>query len=408
MDTCSFFPRTQNPTPVTPVQSNRQYDEGSKRLADWTTLGVGGEAESFVVARSEDEIVEAVRAADEAGKPVLMLGGGSNLLVADEPFAGVVVRDGRSGYTLVHDTGCGGAVVRVDAGMAWDEFVATAVENDWSGLEALSGIPGTVGASPVQNVGAYGKEVADTISAIRVYDRLEKRRKTLVLTDLEFGYRTSVLKRSTYDSSLSQGRLWGPTGRWIVLWVEFQFTHASLSLPIGYGQLAQALGVQVGDRADQRDVREAVLELRRGKSMVLDDANRNTWSTGSFFTNPIISKDAAKQLPQDAPVFPVRKVAAAGSVPDVDSVEEGVVKVSAAWLINHSGFERGFKLDPASGAALSSDHVLAISNTGSASLQDVARLAEAVRDGVWKKWQIELVPEPVRVGWDLPPLAANA
>lgn len=404
MDTCSFFPRTQNPQPVPTVPSNRQYKPESRELADWTTLGIGGRASEIVRATSEDEIVEAVRTADEEGREVLMLGGGSNLLVGDADFDGVVVRDMRSNYTLEHDSGCGGAVVRADAGMAWDDFVALAVENDWAGLEALSGIPGTVGASPVQNVGAYGKEVAETIAALRVYDRLEKRRTTLFLSDLEFGYRTSLLKRSIFDPTVSNGRLWGPTGRWIVLSVEFQFTHASLSLPIGYAQLAQRLGVAVGERADQRDVRNAVLELRRGKSMVLDDANRNSWSTGSFFTNPIVSIEEAERLPETAPRFPVRAVAPHGKVPDPNLNEPGVVKTSAAWLINHSGFDRGFKLHEGARAALSSDHVLAIANLGGARMSDVAELATAVREGVWDQWGIELVPEPVRVGWDLPAL----
>ncbi|MDO5048668.1 MAG: UDP-N-acetylmuramate dehydrogenase [Actinomycetaceae bacterium] len=405
MDSCSFFPQDPNPEPVAAVQSNRQYKPDSVDLRDWTTLGVGGPAAKFVKASSEDEIVEAVRAADEAGEPVLMLGGGSNLVVSDEGFSGTVVHDMRSDVKVEHDSGCGGVVIRVSAGMEWDQLVALAVQNDWSGLEALSGIPGTVGAAPVQNIGAYGQEVADTLSAVRVYDRLEGRRRTLFLSDVELGYRTSILKRSTLDPSLSQGRVWGPTGRWIVLAVEFQMTHASLSAPVAYAELARRLDVNIGDRVDQRLVRENVLELRRGKSMLLDDDNRNTYSAGSFFTNPIIPESEAAKLPENAPKFPVRAIAPRGSVPDPNKIQEGVLKTSAAWLINNSGFDRGYKADPESNASLSTAHVLALTNRGGATSAEIAALAATVRDGVFEKWGIELVPEPVRVGWDIPLLA---
>lgn len=405
MDSCSRVSEPLNPEPVDAVQSNRQYRQESKKLRDWTTMGVGGTAKNFVSATTEDEIVEAVREADSAGEPVLFLGGGSNLVIADEPFEGTVVRDTRSEYSIEHDSACGGVVVRATGGMEWDEFVALAVQNDWSGLEALSGIPGTVGAAPVQNIGAYGQEVADTIAAVRVYDRLEQRRTTLFLSDLELGYRTSILKRSTYDPSLSDGRAWGPTGRWIVLGVEFQMRHASLSAPVGYAELARRLGVEVGARVDQREVRSHVLDLRRGKSMLLDDENRNTFSAGSFFTNPIIPEDEARKLPDEAPKFPVRAIAPRGSAPDPSKTQPGVLKTSAAWLINHSGFDRGFKVTPESNASLSTAHVLALTNRGGATTAELADLATVVRDGVFEKWGIELVPEPVRVGWDLPPIS---
>lgn len=405
MDTCSFFPEPTNPEPVEPVQSNRQYDAQSRALKDWTTLGLGGVAKNFVKAQTEDEVVEAIRAADEAGEPVLVLGGGSNLVVSDEPFEGTVVHDTRANYHVEHDTGCGGAVLRVDGGMEWDELVSLAVYHDWSGLEALSGIPGTVGAAPVQNIGAYGQEVADTLSAVRVYDRLDKRRRTLFLSDLELGYRTSILKRSTNDPSLSDGRVWGPTGRWVVLEVEFQMNHASLSAPVAYKELARRLGVEIGERHDAREVRAAVLELRRGKSMLLDDENRNTYSAGSFFTNPIISEAEAMKLPEAAPRFPVRAIAPRGTVPDPAKMEPGVLKTSAAWLINNAGFDRGFKVHEDAATSLSTDHVLALTNRGGATFEDIKELATVVRDGVWDKWGIELVPEPVRVGWDLPPLS---
>lgn len=400
-DSCAYFPPPTDTSPVNAVASNRQYKPQSKALKDWTTMGVGGVARDIVRARTEDEIVEAIREADEAETPVLVLGGGSNLIVSDDDFDGVVVHDTRATEDVTHDTGCGGVVVTVSAGYQWDQFVALAVESGWMGLEALSGIPGTVGAAPVQNIGAYGHEVSSVLASIRVYDRLEKRRRTLFLADLELGYRTSILKRSTTDPLLSDGRTWGPTGRWVVLEVEFQMPHASLSAPIGYSELARRLDTSVGQRLDARVVREAVLDLRRSKSMVLDDNNRNTYSAGSFFTNPMVSEKQAKHLPAGAPRFPARATAARGAAPDETLMQPGVVKTSAAWLINHAGFERGYRVRPDSPTSLSTDHVLALTNRGGATTKDIATLARTVRDGVAARWGIELVPEPVCVGWSL-------
>lgn len=400
-DSCAYFPPPTDTSPVTAVASNRQYSPHSVALKDWTTMGVGGVARDIIRASAEDEIVEAIQEADEAEIPVLVLGGGSNLVVSDEAFDGVVVHDTRATENVTHDTGCGGVVVTVSAGYQWDEFVALAVHSGWMGLEALSGIPGTVGAAPVQNIGAYGHEVSSVLASIRVYDRLEKRRRTLFLADLELGYRTSILKRSTTDPLLSDGRTWGPTGRWVVLEVEFQMHHASLSAPIGYSELARRLDTSVGKRLDARVVREAVLDLRRSKSMVLDDDNRNTYSAGSFFTNPMISEEQAKALPAEAPRFPARATAARGTAPDETLMQPGVVKTSAAWLINYAGFERGYRVHPGAAASLSTDHVLALTNRGGATTEDIATLARTVRDGVAARWGIELVPEPVCVGWSL-------
>lgn len=401
-DRCSYAPAPHNPTPVLPVPSNRQpaallsRDElptgqttaptTRPHLRDWTTLGIGGRAHRLVLATSEDEIVEAVREADATQTPILMLGGGSNLLVSDNDFAGVVIRDLRQNWSVEHDTGCGGVTVRATAGMAWDDFVALAVQHEWSGFESLSGIPGTVGASPVQNIGAYGHEVAQTLASVRVYDRMLKRRRTLTVSELELGYRTSILKRSTQDPLVGEGRTWQPTGRWVVLEVEFHTRRANLSLPIRYAELATRLGVEVGQRVDSHELREAVLEIRRRKHMVLDDTERDTYSAGSFFTNPIISPSQAQTLPPEAPRFPIM------------STEDGRVKTSAAWLINHAGFIPGWKVHPLAPASLSTAHVLALTNRGGATSDDIVELARAVRDGVQQTWGITLIPEPVCVG----------
>lgn len=360
--------------------SHRQYQPQSQLLKDWTTLGVGGPMQQLVLAQTEAEIIETVKAADAAGIPVMMLGGGSNIVAGDAGFAGIVIRDMRSEIKLTHDSACGGISFTATAGVAWDELVATAVEREWGGgLEALSGIPGTVGAAPMQNIGAYGQEVADSIASIRVYDRLLERTKTIFASDMEAGYRTSIFKRSVTDPSLSQGRLWGPSGRWIILSVEFATRAASISAPIAYQELANKLGVSLGERVDIRAVRQAVLELRRGKSMVLDDADRNTYSAGSFFTNPLLTAAQVEQLPAEAPRF------AAGEL----------VKTSAAWLISRAGFAKGFKLREDSQAALSQAHVLALTNQGQASAAEIFELAAAVQAGVAEQFGIELAPEPI-------------
>lgn len=386
-NSCTYAPAPINPAPVPPVPSNRQHHPSSDMLKDWTTMGVGGPARDFVRATTEDEIVDAIRTADEDGNPVFVLGGGSNTIVGDAGFDGVVVRDMRADYHVDHDSGCGGVVVRATGGMPWDEFVALSVQQEWSGLESLSGIPGTVGASPVQNIGAYGHEMGETLASVRVYDRLKQRRRTLTVSELGLGYRTSILKQSTFDDTIGGGRVWGPTGRWVVLEVEFHTRRASLSAPVQYAELARHLQVEPGERVDARAVRDAVLEVRRSKCMVLDDAERNTYSAGSFFTNPILSNEDVANLPDDAPRF---------ALPAGNGV-----KVSAAWLIQHAGFERGWKVRPDAPASLSTAHVLALTNRGGASAADIFELASAVRRGVREKWGIELIPEPVSVGVDL-------
>ncbi len=350
-------------------------------LAELTTLRVGGPAARYVETTTEAELIDAVRTADEAGEPLLVLGGGSNLLVADEGFAGVVVRDGRGGIDVPDHSACAGVTYQVPAGTPWDEVVAEATSHRLHGIEALSGVPGSTGATPVQNVGAYGQEVAQTISTVRVWDRDRSRVRTLALSDLEFGYRSSLLKRSMKAHDEDPHAPWTPTPRYVVLDVAFQLRQGTVSAPIAYPELARTLGIAVGERAPLLDVRTAVLELRGRKGMVLDGADHDTWSAGSFFTNPELAADVAAALPADAPRF---------------AQPGGAVKTSAAWLIEHAGFARGFGAPGP--VTLSTRHTLAITNRGGATAADVLALARTLRDGVRAAFGISLEPEPVLVG----------
>jgi UDP-N-acetylmuramate dehydrogenase len=351
-------------------------------LADLTTLRVGGPATRYVETTTERELIDAVREADDAGEPLLVVGGGSNLLVADAGFDGVVVRDARTGIDVPDHSACAGVTYTVPAGTPWDEVVEEAVTHRLVGLEALSGIPGSTGATPVQNVGAYGQEVAQTVSTVRVWDRGRGRVRTLPLVDLKFGYRTSLLKRSMRAVVEDDPRSpWHPTPRYVVLDVTFQLRQGTHTRSIDYPELARTLGVGVGERAPILDVRAAVLELRARKGMVLDPADHDTWSAGSFFTNPVLPADA---VPEGAPRFPAT---------------DGLVKTSAAWLIEHAGFSRGFGAPGP--AALSEKHTLALTNRGGASAADLVALARQVRDGVVERFGVTLEPEPVLVGVSL-------
>ena len=345
--------------------------EPSQALADMTTLRVGGPADRVVHAATDIELIEAVTAADAVGEPLLLVGGGSNLLVADAGFRGTVLRIGTRGV-LVEPSAPGRVRVRVSAGEPWEAFVATAVESGWSGVEALSGIPGSTGATPIQNVGAYGAEVARVIDSLEVLDRRTGAVGRMAPRDAEFGYRSSALKRTP--------------GQWVVLAVTLDLAMDPMGAPVGYAELAALLGVEIGDRAPMTAVREAVLELRRGKGMVLDDSDRDTWSAGSFFTNPILSPAEAEALPDTAPRF---------AQPD------GSVKTSAAWLISHAGFPRGYALHPGAPAALSTKHSLALTNRGGATAEDLLEIARAVRAGVAERFGIVLENEPVLVGCTL-------
>lgn len=340
-------------------------------LLRWhTSLRLGGAAGKWVEATSENELVEAVSDADAAGESVLILAGGSNLVVADEGFSGKVVKVATRGLVadVEPDDGpaCGGVIVTVAAGERWDDVVAHAVELGWIGIEALSGIPGTVGATPIQNVGAYGQEVSQTIASVRVWDRTAKEFRTFANADCGFGYRTSRFKAHP--------------GRHVVLSVTFQFRQGTLGARVEYAELARTLGIEPGGRAPLSEVRRAVLALRTSKGMVLDPQDHDTWSAGSFFTNPIVAPEA---IPDGAPAWPQ---------PD------GAVKTSAAWLIEHAGFDKGYGNALVS---LSTRHTLALTNRGDAQTSDLLALAREVRDGVEAKFGIRLVNEPVLVGCSL-------
>ncbi|BCW37194.1 UDP-N-acetylenolpyruvoylglucosamine reductase [Arthrobacter sp. StoSoilA2] len=350
-------------------------------LSDLTTAAVGGPAGNYVEARTEAEIIDAVRSADAAGEKLLIIGGGSNLLISDEGYPGTVLKIASEGFTVDSEDSCGGVSVVVQAGHNWDALVEYSVLHAWSGLEALSGIPGATGATPVQNVGAYGADVSQTIAAVRTWDRERNAVQTFTNSELKFGYRDSILKQTTVEGS----------PRYVVLTVEFQLALGRMSAPIRYGELARVLGVEAGKRAYSNDVRREVLRLRASKGMVLDAADRDTYSTGSFFTNPIIPAERAAGLPENAPKYP------AG--------EDGLVKLSAAWLIDHAGFGKGFGLDATSvsggRASLSTKHTLAITNRGSASASDMVAIAREVRAGVVNRFGIELHPEPLLIGVSL-------
>jgi UDP-N-acetylmuramate dehydrogenase len=395
-------------------------DAPAPTLADLTTLRVGGAIDRFVETETEAELIDVVRAADDAGEPLLVLGGGSNLLVADEGFGGVVVRDGRSGLRVEAEDTCGGASITGVGGHAWDDVVAQAVDAGWVGVEALSGIPGTLGAAPVQNIGAYGQEIAGVISSVRTWDRGESRVRTFALGELGFGYRSSRLKRTMHlgvgpgaDLATDDPRApWYPSPRYVVLDVAMQLRLGTLSAPVAYAELARRLGVELGERAPSKDVREAVLELRGGKGMLLDADRRapgyagpdhDRWSAGSFFTNPILTIDEADALPDGAPRFPVRSATPATTTgPSLGAIDPGLVKTSAAWLIEHAGFGKGYGVaGERSPARLSTRHTLALTNRGGATAADLVALARAVRDGVREAFGVELEPEPVLVGVDL-------
>lgn len=337
-------------------------------LADLTTLRLGGPAQTYVVAETEQQLIDAVRVADVAGVPVLLVAGGSNLVVADAGFDGTVVQIATRGIAVDRDA-CSEAMVTVAAGEPWDSFVAHAVGQQWVGIEALSGIPGSVGATPIQNVGAYGQEVSDSIATVRVLDRHDGRIRTLAAADCGFGYRHSRFKAEP--------------DRYLVLTVTFQLRLGDLGAPVAYAELARTLGVDVGERASLTAVRDAVLALRRGKGMVLDAADHDTWSAGSFFTNPLLTPEQADTLPAEAPRF---------------AQADGSIKTSAAWLIDHAGFGKGH----GTGAVgLSTKHVLALTNRGGATTADLLALAGEVRAGVEAAYGIVLVNEPVLVGCSL-------
>ncbi|MGP5687576.1 UDP-N-acetylmuramate dehydrogenase [Glutamicibacter ardleyensis] len=353
--------------------------ESRSMLKNLTTSQVGGPADQLVVAGTEEELVSALATADAAGTPVLLIGGGSNLLINDRGFRGTAIQIATRGLQLeTLDTNT--VLLRVAAGENWDACVEYSLVEGLSGLEALSGIPGCAGATPVQNVGAYGADVSQHLAWARVYDRHLGTGLTLHREELEFSYRDSLIKRTSVAGS----------PRFVVLEVAFELTRTDDSAPIRYAELARRLGVAPGESAPAQLVRQQVLELRRSKGMVYEPKDVDSQSTGSFFTNPIVDVSVLERLPEGAPNYPV----------DTD----GLVKLSAAWLIDQAGFSKGFGLEGTEGfslahgrASLSTKHTLAVTNRGSATAEDLLTVARAVRAGVQQRFDIELVNEPLLI-----------
>ena len=298
---------------------------------------------------------------------MLVLAGGSNVVIGDAGFPGAVLLLRTRGIRVV-ETGRDGVVVRVAAGEAWDDFVEYAVTNGYSGIECLAGIPGSAGATPIQNVGAYGQDVAQTIVAVHVYDREHDAVRTMPPGACEFAYRSSVFKHSD---------------RYVVLEVDFRLAVSPVSAPVRYAELARTLGVEVGDRVPLGEARDAVRKLRAGKGMVLDPDDRDTWSVGSFFTNPVLPAAGWEALGLDAPHWPG---------------EDGTVKIPAAWLIEQAGFPKGFA---GRGVSISTKHTLALTNRGGGSTTALLELAGTIRDGVRSRFGITLSPEPVLINCSL-------
>jgi UDP-N-acetylenolpyruvoylglucosamine reductase len=361
-------------------------------LAGYTTLRLGGPARRFAQAADEVELIAQVWAADERGEPLLVLGGGSNLVISDDGFPGTVVHVATRG--IRHEPDGDAVLLTVAAGEDWDTVVAGTVADGLAGLECLSGIPGLAGATPIQNVGAYGQEVAQTLVSVRGYDRQRGEVTDLSAAECGFGYRTSAFKRSLRSWAAA-----GPTvtGRFVVLGATFRLARSAQSAPVRYGELARALEVPEGGRAPLAQVRSAVLALRGGKGMVLDAADPDTRSAGSFFTNPVLDLAAYAELERTvaASLGPGVRVPTFPAGP-------GQVKVPAAWLIERAGFAKGYQPGPgAAGARISAKHTLALVNPGGATTAGLLALAREVAGGVRKAFGVDLAAEPVLVGADL-------
>jgi UDP-N-acetylmuramate dehydrogenase (EC 1.1.1.158) len=371
-------------------------------LAQLTTLRTGGIPTRLIEARTFDELVAVLREVWADDEPVLVLGGGSNLFVGDEPFDGTVVRVLTKGIERMPVERPGFVRLKVQAGHDWDDLVAYAVAEGLSGIAAMSGIPGSVGAAPVQNVGAYGQEIVQTLVEVELIDEVDGEVRTVPASELGLGFRTSVLKKH-YGSV--------PARDAVILSVTLELAEVGHGeLPLAGVQLRTALGLAEGEAASLAWVREHVLATRARKGMVLEDADHDTWSAGSFFQNAVVSPAFARTLPPECPRWPV--------APDIDSVlviplatfdgyvpppaaHEPDVKVSAAWLIEHAGLSKGFRLTRSSRAALSSKHALALTNRGDASAEELAELARFIQGRVQSEFGLILQPEPVLVNVEL-------
>jgi UDP-N-acetylmuramate dehydrogenase len=335
-------------------------------LSKYTSLRVGGPATKIVQVSTEAQIIAAIEQAGDT--PVLIMGGGTNVLIADKGFDGTVIRISNNSVQSEVDA-CSGATLTIGAGEDWDVFVQTTINSGFAGLETLSGIPGTVGAAPIQNIGAYGHEVSEFITRVRTYDRELKEIYTFTNSQCEFTYRNSYFKAHP--------------GRYVVLDVQFQLRIGEFSAPITYLELSKKLGIEPGDKARVTETRAAVLELRASKGMLLSPDDHDSWSAGSFFTNPIISQQAADALPDAAPKWPLN---------------DGRVKISAAWLIENAGMHKG---DEVGGARISTKHVLALTNSGDATAADIAELAKRARDQVKSIFGITLEAEVNLIGIEI-------
>ncbi|MFI9584977.1 UDP-N-acetylmuramate dehydrogenase [Streptomyces sp. NPDC052236] len=346
-------------------------------LAPLTTFRLGGPATRLVTATTDDEVIAAVREADATGTPLLIIGGGSNLVIGDKGFDGTALRIATRGLEF---SGPSRTTLELAAGEVWTDAVARTVAAGLAGIECLAGIPGSAGATPIQNVGAYGQEVSSTITEVIAYDRRSGETVTVPNADCAFSYRHSRFKQDPE--------------RYVVLRVRFQLEDAGgLSAPLKYAETARALGVEAGDRVPAAAAREAVLKLRAGKGMVLDPEDHDTWSAGSFFTNPILT--AAEYA-----AFLARAQDRLGpqTAPPAFPAGEGLVKTSAAWLIDKAGFTKGYGTGP---ARISTKHTLALTNRGAATTEDLLALAREVVAGVHAAFGVTLVNEPVTVGVSL-------
>jgi UDP-N-acetylmuramate dehydrogenase len=369
-------------------------------LASLTTMQVGGRPERIIEPATRDDLTAAAIETWSEGDDWLLLGGGSNTVASDDGFPGTVIRIVTRGVERF-EAPAGRVRLRVQAGEPWDEFVALTVRNGWSGVEALAGIPGSTGAAPVQNIGAYGQELESSLLGVEFLDFETHEVRWLSRTELDLGYRTSVLKRGM---------------RGVVLTVDFELTDgnepggmgAPLSDPVAYAQLADSLGVALGSRVPVAELRRSVLQLRASKGMVLDPHDQDSVSAGSFFTNPIVSENFARSLPSAAPRWPITPpepdtvlgLGMGGVHPDdIPRLAGGPydVKLSAAWLIEQSGIRRGFAL-PGSRAAISSKHTLALTNRGGATADEIVQLASYVQARVQSEFGVVLHPEPILVG----------
>ena len=335
-------------------------------LSNYTSLRVGGSAGKFIEVSTESEIISAIESAGD--KPILIMGAGTNMLVSDAGFDGTVIRISNNNLESEIDA-CSGATLKIGAGENWDHFVATTISRGFAGLETLSGLPGTVGAAPIQNIGAYGHEASEFITRVRTYDRKEKKLTTFTNSECGFSYRSSRFKTEK--------------DRYVILDVSFQLRIGEETTPIIYAELAEALGIKGGEKAPVVKTRKVTLELRSKKGMLLNPADRDSWSAGSFFTNPIVDAEIAAQLPADAPRWPQA---------------DGRIKTSAAWLMENAGVHKG---DSIQGARISTKHVLALTNAGNATAADIATLARNAQIKVKEVFGITLEPEVNLIGLNL-------